>query len=1027
MDPLSRLAACVAQKLEEGDFRGAVRIASSDDKVAPFCEATITELQKKHPPAHQDTVIPPLNPALFPSIAATEIIDAIRSFPCGSAGGPDGLTPQHLKDMTHPSANAGAQLLVTALASILSLILEGKVPHPVRPFLFGASLTALEKKSKLTANKALLKLDFTNAFNTVRRDKMLASVELLAPSIFPFIHSVYSAPSSLFWDDRVIHSCEELSMSYLDDISLGGDVEDISNDLVMFKQGAKDVGLQLNPNKFPGSRIVNLSMATLLGSPLGDVPGISSVLTEKTNLLKIMAPCFLSLQLQQYDAVLKTIMCNITSPMIILRGLKLFFWKLLPYGPTAVTNLLQKIAVSLRLGLAFCKPHSCHHCGCEVTAFATHGLSCVKSQGRYRRHSSLNDIIHRAFGASRIPSRLEPSGISRSDAELHHRRQGQWLTKLRNGNSTNMDPNMYLFAPVVIETSGVFGKQTLLFLKDLACRFCKVSGEVKSLPYLLQCLAVAVQREILVHPTSQTICQGENTTLVCQVRGIGGWRVNGTTITPNNQASFRSRGFTATVNETGGGDENEIYTTLAMTVEGRVQNNNTKFICYSVTVNGEVSTSKEAFLVIAGYPLPPSPTLLITNSTNIQVSWKRPFAMREVADILYYTVRMYNSSSQGSKEWTIRSLTLTDMYTHNITVKEVANECILLSFEVRAVNKVGNSSAGITTGGFPIETLYSLIVKTVPGGEVVHSRTSFLSRLNQNQSTTVVLDGLKSNVSYQFSFLVGSVTGEVMFSTMATNTAAGDIIDDSSSPIGCISVLTESLLTVFCTPSDALKLISYNCSMDGSSFQPCYTPIRLAEYSNKSHILLVQGYSEQGELSVTSLNFTGTLGSQEVKFTNGSPILVGRNLTVFVEASKSYDSVMCEVHMLTAEVSRQDCSSGAADFNNLPEGEAVIRLAAKIEGDEVASIKSRLWVYDDPEFCAPYLVNDMISVEGEAVRVTFGSSGKPSGYSCSLNSTKPFLCSSPVSLTGLRKGKYVLHVRPEQCNSYQTSSFSFEI
>ena len=153
-------------------------------------------------------------------------------------------------------------------------------------------------------------------------------------------------------------------------------MEDISNDLVMFKQGAKDVGLQLNLNKceiisvvpdsqnsilslLPGSRIVNLSMATLLGSPLGDVPGISSVLTEKTNLLKIMgerlpllsthdanlllrhsialpkllyclrtAPCFLSPQLQQHDAVLKTIMCTpsiSTSPIIILRGLKLFF------------------------------------------------------------------------------------------------------------------------------------------------------------------------------------------------------------------------------------------------------------------------------------------------------------------------------------------------------------------------------------------------------------------------------------------------------------------------------------------------------------------------------------------------------------------------------------------------------------------------------------------------------------------------------------------------------------------------------
>ena len=42
---------------------------------------------------------------------------------------------------------------------------------------------------------------------------------------------------------------------------------------------------------------------------------------------------------------------------------------------------------------------------------------------------------------------------------------------------SSMDPNMYLFTPVVIETSGVFGKQTLSFLKDLACCVCKVSGK----------------------------------------------------------------------------------------------------------------------------------------------------------------------------------------------------------------------------------------------------------------------------------------------------------------------------------------------------------------------------------------------------------------------------------------------------------------------------------------------------------------------------------------------------------------------
>lgn len=42
-----------------------------------------------------------------------------------------------------------------------------------------------------------------------------------------------------------------------------------------------------------------------------------------------------------------------------------------------------------------------------------------------------------------------------------------------------------------------------------------------------------------------------------------------------------------------------------------------------------------------------------------------------------------------------------------------------------------------------------------------------------------------------------------------------------------------------------------------------YTPLRLAEYSNRGHLLSVQGYSEDGQMSVTSLNFTGTLEERE--------------------------------------------------------------------------------------------------------------------------------------------------------------------
>ena len=255
---------------------------------------------------------------------------AIRSFLNGSAGGPDGLRPQHLKDMTN-SSNTEASSLLTALASFSTLVLEGKTPPAIHPFLFGATLTALDKKgggvrltavgctlrrlvakiagskvvndatnllaprqlgygisggveaavyatrlylNQLQTNKALIKLDFRNAFNSVRRDKMLEAVQDLVPSIYPFVHSVYSLPSSLFWDNRTLSSSEgvqqgdplgpllfclsiyrhstllsaELCVEYLDDITLGGSIEEILHDLEVIESFA-EIGLILNNQK----------------------------------------------------------------------------------------------------------------------------------------------------------------------------------------------------------------------------------------------------------------------------------------------------------------------------------------------------------------------------------------------------------------------------------------------------------------------------------------------------------------------------------------------------------------------------------------------------------------------------------------------------------------------------------------------------------------------------------------------------------------------------------------------------------
>ena len=122
-------------------------------------------------------------------------------------------------------------------------MLEGSTPHPVRPYFFGARLIALDKcgggvhpiaigcvlrrlvavsvspriwlkfflhfrlqlgfgvkggieaavhagchfLDSLSPDEAVVKLDFHNAFNSVRRDRMLQSVLSVCPAIFPLV------------------------------------------------------------------------------------------------------------------------------------------------------------------------------------------------------------------------------------------------------------------------------------------------------------------------------------------------------------------------------------------------------------------------------------------------------------------------------------------------------------------------------------------------------------------------------------------------------------------------------------------------------------------------------------------------------------------------------------------------------------------------------------------------------------------------------------------------------------------------
>jgi len=186
-----------------------------------------------------------------------------RSFPPGSTGGTDGLTPLHLKDMVmSEGASSG---LLSGITSLVNVLMEGVVPEVIRPYLFGGRLVALLKKgggvrpivvgltvrrlasklvsaqasklltstlsplqmgvgvprgveavvhatrafvSDLQPNEVLVKLDFQNAFNSVRRDTILEVAASQISEAYPYICSSYSGTSNLSYEGHILPSAE---------------------------------------------------------------------------------------------------------------------------------------------------------------------------------------------------------------------------------------------------------------------------------------------------------------------------------------------------------------------------------------------------------------------------------------------------------------------------------------------------------------------------------------------------------------------------------------------------------------------------------------------------------------------------------------------------------------------------------------------------------------------------------------------------------------------------------------------------
>ena len=414
------LARRVSQKLEEGNFRGAVNAVRSEDTFAPFSQENVTALKSKHPnaPANRRAYASPAQCMKdVQAVDVRSIQKALFSFPAGSAAGPDGLTPQHVKDLFRLDGCSGP--LTESIASFTNVILQGSIPETIKHLFFSARLTAFSKKDgglrpiavgltlrrlvaklaavqalgavksnftplqlgvgvsrgleagvhaarqfmcNLSPGQALVKIDFANAFNTVRRDSLLECVYRSTPGIYPFVHAAYAIESPLFYGGETLLSAEgvqqgdplgpllfslvtlpllttsqlPLKFGYLDDLTLGGDISSLDASVQQLRTEAAALGLVLNdakceiicsqtdsaclPTQLGNFVTVPPEQACLLGVPLSTADALTSALEKRVASLKYMASRLRLLHAQDATLILRH---SFSTPFIqhLLRGI----------------------------------------------------------------------------------------------------------------------------------------------------------------------------------------------------------------------------------------------------------------------------------------------------------------------------------------------------------------------------------------------------------------------------------------------------------------------------------------------------------------------------------------------------------------------------------------------------------------------------------------------------------------------------------------------------------------------------------
>ena len=141
---------------QDPQVRRSIRLASLGrykDAVAALSQAppanlsatSCAQLESLQPHADSIPALPPQASSSPTRVSSAHILRDISSFPCGSAGGRDGMRPQLLQDILRHTAAPLRDRTLAALADLVTVMIRGDLPPDLSPLLASASLVGIPK------------------------------------------------------------------------------------------------------------------------------------------------------------------------------------------------------------------------------------------------------------------------------------------------------------------------------------------------------------------------------------------------------------------------------------------------------------------------------------------------------------------------------------------------------------------------------------------------------------------------------------------------------------------------------------------------------------------------------------------------------------------------------------------------------------------------------------------------------------------------------------------------------------------